>query len=121
MKLHFLPFLAAIKLVNAGWKLDPRTCKGGMQTCLFSGNFNGTLIMKSNSDDADIINNLLTSAFEMAEYGQTAVENILNGKAQSENVDNIVKWMFFKDDEDTRGVFKTHRLQYVKGRCRARL
>lgn len=58
----------------------------------------------------------MTSAFEMAGYGRTAVDNILNDKDQSENIDNIVKWMFYMDDEDTRGSAKMPRLRSVKGR-----
>jgi hypothetical protein len=80
MKLHFLPFLAAINLVNAGWKLD-RSCKkdDGMYAYLLSLKSSRRLTMRPNIATEELVARIVTDAFSMASYGRTAVDNIFTG------------------------------------------
>ena len=57
----------------------------------------------------------------MARYGKTAVDNIMEDRPQSQNVDDVVKWMFLKDDDEPRTLVGRHLLQRVKGTSRGRL
>lgn len=87
-----------------------------------SQRFYRTLIVISNLADADLVNKIMVSAFELAGHGLTAVDNILNNgndNGNSDNVNNVVKWMFFKDDEQvTDTAMKSPRLKKVQGRHR---
>ena len=77
--------------------------------------------MKRYIDDARLVNKYVTQAFSMANNGRTAVDNILASRPQTQNVDDVVKWMFFKDEDNLRGPARQPLLQNVKSTCRARL